>query len=66
MKLSGVSRRLELIPENAEDRNVIQDILDKKAVIYWGDAGEHEQPPEFTGGLILNTSRSEAKIPTEG
>ena len=48
-------RRMELIPETDIDRGVIQDILDKKAGIYWGDAGDNLDPPELLGGLVINT-----------
>ncbi len=48
-------KRIELIPETDEDRAAIQSILDKTALIYWGDAGENFNPPEMLGGLVLNS-----------
>ena len=56
-------RRIELIPENDEEKAVCQEILDNKikaGTIYWGDAGENFSPPEFLGGLILNTYVTDA------
>ena len=48
-------KRIELIPETDEEKDVCREILDGKALIYWGDAGETFSPPEILGGLILNT-----------
>ena len=56
-------RRIEIIPENDEEKAVCQEILDNKikaGTIYWGDAGEKFSPPEFLGGLILNTYVTDA------
>ena len=48
-------RRIEIIPETDAEKQICQDILDGKAVIYWGDAGENFTPAEMLGGLIINT-----------
>ena len=55
-------QRIEIIPETDEEKQVCQDILDGKALFYWGDAGENFTPPEMLGGLIINTYQ----LPTPG
>lgn len=50
-------RRIELIPETEEEKVICREVLDGKALVYWGDAGENFSPPEYIGGLIINSHR---------
>jgi len=63
MRLGGSIRRIEIIPDTEEEKAAIQDIIDGKVVIYWGDTGE--EPSEYGSGLILNSS-VEAQPPMYG
>ena len=50
MKLGGSIERIELIPENDQERGRMQLILDGSSTIFWGDSDEHG------GALVISTA----------
>jgi len=50
-------KRIELIPENNEEKAALNILLDRREhlMVWHGDAGENFDPPEMLTGVILGT-----------